>query len=116
MRRACLSFFPVLLSSLLSSFAGNWPQAGGPNGNFIVPNAKAPTEWSVTLDQNIAWKTTLPELGQSSVTVWGDRVYFSINKPVEEDTVLAKDIRGLLLQARSMDPSFGGERFRVSTH
>ena len=36
----------------------------------------------VTLDQNIAWKTTLPELGQSSVTVWDDRVYFSINKPV----------------------------------
>ncbi len=92
MRRACLSFFPVLLSSLLSSFAGNWPQAGGPNGNFIISNAKAPTEWSVTLDQNIAWKKTLPELGQSSVTVWGDRVYFSINKPVEKDTVLAKDI------------------------
>lgn len=92
MRRACLSFFPLLLSSLLSSFAGNWPQAGGPNGDFIVPNAKAPTEWSVTIDQNIAWKKTLPELGQSSVTVWGDRLYFSINKPIDRDTVLAKDI------------------------
>ncbi|HCR28496.1 MAG TPA: hypothetical protein DIV79_00580, partial [Opitutae bacterium] len=91
MKRARSSLFLILLSSI-ACIAGNWPQAGGPNGNFIVPNAVAPTEWSVTLDQNIAWKTTLPELGQSSVTVWGDRVYFSINKPVEEDTVLAKDI------------------------
>ena len=73
-------------------FAQNWPQAGGPNGNFIIEDANAPSKWSVTLDQNIAWKKTLPELGQSSVTIWEDKLFFTINKPVQEDTVLAKDV------------------------
>lgn len=80
----------LLVASLTS--AQNWPQAGGPNGNFIIEDAQAPTQWSVTLDQNIAWKAPLPELGQSSVTVWDDKLFFTINKPVQKDTVLAKDI------------------------
>ena len=63
-----ITVFFLLLASLTN--AQNWPQAGGPNGTFIIDNANAPTKWSVALNQNIAWKTTLPELGQSSVTIW----------------------------------------------
>lgn len=70
----------------------NWHQASGPNGNFVLENANAPKEWSVALNKNIAWKKTLPELGQSSVTVWEDKLFFTINKPVQEDTVLSKDV------------------------
>jgi|TARA_B110000467_G_scaffold164714_1_gene195219 outer membrane protein assembly factor BamB len=84
-----LASFTIFAGGL---FAQNWPQAGGPNGDFIIENAKAPSSWSVTLDQNIAWKRTLPELGQSSVTIWEDKIFFTINKPVQEDTVLAKDV------------------------
>jgi len=85
-----ITIFFLLLASLTN--AQNWPQAGGPNGTFIIDDANAPIKWSVALNQNIAWKTELPELGQSSVTVWDDKIFFTINKPVEADTVLAKDI------------------------
>ena len=88
MRLAILS---TLLLTALSN-AQNWPQAGGPNGNFVLENASAPKEWSVTRNEGIAWKRSLPELGQSSVTTWGDKLFFAINKPVQKDTVLSKDV------------------------
>ena len=87
-------FFLILPTALLSgsSSGHNWPQAGGPHGNFVLSEANPPANWSVTRDKNIAWKKTLPELGQSSVTIWEDKLFFTINKPVEADTVLAKDV------------------------
>jgi len=91
MKSLNLILFSLALLSVLSN-AQNWPQAGGPHGNFIIEDANAPSSWSVTLDRNIAWKKTLPELGQSSVTVWEDKLFFTINKPVEADTVLSKDV------------------------
>ncbi len=88
-----LLLIPLLATTFSASLATqNWPQASGPNGTFIVLDAQAPTHWSVARDENIAWKTTLPELGQSSVTIWGDHIFFAINKPVQADTVLSKDI------------------------
>ena len=72
--------------------AQTWPQAGGPHGTFVLENGNAPASWSVALNQNIAWKKTLPELGQSSVTIWEDKIFFTINKPVQADTVLSKDV------------------------
>jgi len=91
MRPQQLASITVLLLAGLA-YAQNWPQAGGPNGNFIIEDAQAPAQWSVALDENIAWKTPLPELGQSSVAIWEDKLFFTINKPVQEDTVLGKDI------------------------
>ena len=80
----------TVLTGCLS--AQNWPQAGGPNGNFIVEDATAPSSWSVVQNKNIAWKTTLPELRQSSVSIWYDKLFFTINKPVQKNTTLAKDV------------------------
>lgn len=91
-------FFATLLTALASS--SNWPQASGPDGDFVVRNGQAPTSWSVTLDENIAWRTTLPELGQSSVAIWDDRVFFAINKPVKADTVLGRDIVAYCISAQ----------------
>ena len=91
MKTALIALFLVVII-VGPLMANNWPQAGGPNGNFVVSQPNPPSEWSVALDKNIAWKKTLPELGQSSVTIWEDKIFFTINKPVQEDTVLAKDI------------------------
>ena len=83
--------FTVMVAICSVTFA-DWPQASGPNGSFAVEQGDAPAEWSVTLNKNIAWKKTLPELGQSSVTVSGDRIFFTTNKPVTEPTQFGKDI------------------------
>lgn len=90
MKRYLLILFTFFTAA--ASLLANWHQASGPNGNFVIEDASAPTQWSVALDQNIAWKQTLPELGQSSVTIWEDKLFFTINKPVQEDTELSKDI------------------------
>ena len=87
------------------SVVADWPQGGGPSGDFqIVENH--PTEWSVALDQNITWKLTLPETGQSTPIVSNGRVFFSTMKQVQEDTRLGSDIVAWCMDAKSgNDPS-----------
>lgn len=80
----------------------NWPQASGPNANWKVAD-EAPTKWSVTRNENVLWRTPLPECGQSAVTVWGDRAFLTIHKPIEtfEDRFLGADIVGYCLDANT---------------
>ena len=41
----------------------DWPQAAGPNGNWQVESENVPTKWSVTRNENIRWRTPMPEAG-----------------------------------------------------
>lgn len=92
----------LLLSFLfvVSTSAGDWPQAAGPSGNFTIARS-APTEWSVAQDRNIAWKITLPETGQSTPVIAAGRVFFSTLKPVREDSSLGKDIIAWCCEAKT---------------
>ncbi len=95
-KRCCLMIAPVFLMLLI--LLGNrislaqWPQASGPFGDFVIEDQEAPAKWSVILDQNIAWRKALPELGQSSVIASGDRLFFTINQPATSPTTLGSDI------------------------
>ncbi|MEN8773459.1 MAG: PQQ-binding-like beta-propeller repeat protein [Akkermansiaceae bacterium] len=71
--------------------AADWPQASGANGNFRTSDS-GPTSWSVALDQNVSWKLTLPETGQSTPVISKGKVFFSTLKPVEADAAIGKDI------------------------
>ena len=44
--------------------------------------ATCPSQWSVTRNQNIVWRTTLPEEGQSGIAVWGNRLFLTTMKPL----------------------------------
>lgn len=55
----------------------NWPQAAGPDGTWRVHAPSAPIAWSVTLQQHIAWRSPLPNGGQSGIAVWGDRLFLT---------------------------------------
>ncbi len=72
--------------------AGEWNQGGGPEANFVVTGGRAPLSWSVVGDENIAWKLTLPETGQSTVVVAKGKAFFTIMKPVEKDSTLGQNI------------------------
>jgi outer membrane protein assembly factor BamB len=54
--------------------------------------ATAPTKWSVALDQNIAWKITLPETGQNTPVIHEGKVFYSTMKPVEREAKTGTDI------------------------
>jgi len=88
-RLLCLSLAGALCLGALAVSAAtppaNWPQPAGPNGNWIVPSGKVPTHWSVARNENILWKTTLPETGQSGIAVWGDRLFLTTMKPLAAD-------------------------------
>ena len=80
----------------------NWHQPAGPNGNWQT-DGTPPTEWSATRNENIRWRTPMPETGMSGVTVWGDRVFATTHVPIkseaEKDSVT--DIIGFCLDANT---------------
>lgn len=81
-----------------------WPQAAGPHGNWIVENQQAPIRWSVTRGENVAWRTTLPEGGQSTVVVWEDRLFVTTNAPWPKNATKkasGRDVVGYCLDAYS---------------
>jgi outer membrane protein assembly factor BamB len=54
--------------------AANWPSwRGGIDGSGIVSERNLPLEWSIT--NNIRWKVKLPDRGNSTPIVWGERVF-----------------------------------------
>jgi outer membrane protein assembly factor BamB len=76
-----------------------WPQAGGPHGNWSVEADSVPTKWSVARGEGLVWRTPLPETGQGGIAVWGNRVFLTILKPEEGKQPLGKDIVGYCLDA-----------------
>jgi outer membrane protein assembly factor BamB len=55
--------------------ADNWPAWRGPNGTGVCAERDLPLTWGP--DRNIRWKVRLPELGNSTPIVWGDRVFLT---------------------------------------
>jgi outer membrane protein assembly factor BamB len=55
--------------------ADNWPSWRGPHANGISDERTLPVTWSPT--QNVRWKVSLPEPGNSTPVVWGDRVFLT---------------------------------------
>jgi outer membrane protein assembly factor BamB len=103
--------FAVLLALALAAHASNplvpvaggeyqWPQAGGPQGNWSVQAEGVPVRWSVARGEGVVWRTTLPETGQGGIAVWGDRVFLTTLKPEEGKLPLGKEVTGYCLDAR----------------
>ena len=65
----------------------SWPQSSGPNGNWIVDGPdEVPIEFSVRTGKNILWEMDLPESGQGGLTIWDDRIFLSVMKPIVGET------------------------------
>jgi outer membrane protein assembly factor BamB len=70
-----LSTLLVLLVAALPGAADNWPAWRGPDGQGHSPDKDLPIQWSRTA--NVRWKTPLPDEGNSSPIVWGNRVFLT---------------------------------------
>jgi outer membrane protein assembly factor BamB len=55
--------------------ADNWPAWRGPEGTGQCKERDLPVKWSAT--EGVRWKTPLPERGNSSPIVWGDRIFLT---------------------------------------
>lgn len=58
----------------------HWPQWRGPNGSGKTAAVDVVTEWGP--DHNVKWRLDLPEAGNSTPVVWGDRVF--VTQPISE--------------------------------
>jgi len=56
--------------------AENWPQWRGPANDGISGETHLPTKWGATDD--VAWKLSLPGMGESTPAVWGDRIFLHV--------------------------------------
>jgi hypothetical protein len=63
----------LLLTLTVPAFAANWPGWRGPTGTGTTADKELPLTW--TTSENIRWRTELPERGNSSPIVWGDKVF-----------------------------------------
>lgn len=70
-----ISLFAVvaLFDFSTAVLAGHWPEWRGPAGNGVIAETALPLEWSAT--KNVRWMIPLPERGNSTPIVWGDRVF-----------------------------------------
>lgn len=77
----CLIRLAALVSVASAAVHGaNWPSWRGPAGNQVSPESRFPTEWSWSASspaKNIRWRVELPEEGNSSPIIWGDRVFLT---------------------------------------
>src|SRR5689334_4570016 len=53
--------------------AANWPAWRGPEGTGISPEKNLPLRWST--NENVRWRTGLPERGNSTPIIWENRVF-----------------------------------------
>jgi outer membrane protein assembly factor BamB len=65
--------FLMLLGLARPCLGANWPSWRGPHENGVCDEHDLPDSWSPV--QNVRWKVALPEPGNSTPVVWGDRIF-----------------------------------------
>lgn len=85
--------------------ADNWPAWRGADGLGITREKNLPVKWSAT--ENVRWKIALPDRGNSSPIVWGNRIF--ITQALEKEqrlTVMCFDrAEGKLLWQSGTSPA-----------
>ena len=74
----------ILVAGAFRLPAGNWPAWRGPAGTGVSDEKNLPVKWGPT--ENVKWRVALPERGNSSPIVWGDRLF--VTQPVGERRTL----------------------------
>ena len=81
-------------------YAEDWPQAFGPNGDFTV-NGKAVDSFSVSMDENILWRTPMPSTGQGTPIISNGRIFVTSHERMERDSEMGTDVVGICLDAKT---------------
>lgn len=61
--------------------ADNWPLWRGPHGNGVCDERTLPLHWDT--NKNVRWKTALPDRGNSTPVVWGQKVF--VTQSIEKE-------------------------------
>ncbi len=111
MTRSTLSLLFTLLFILTLSAAErvperHWPRWRGPSDSGSSSKGTYLASWSDS--ENVLWKVSLPGIGTSTPTVWGDQVFLTC--PAEgQDCVLCYDWSGKKLWQTSVGKELAGK-------
>jgi outer membrane protein assembly factor BamB len=64
----------LLLPMIPATAAENWHQWRGPRSNGHTTASDVPVTWTA---DSVAWKTTIPGVGQSTPVMWGNRIFLT---------------------------------------
>ncbi len=92
--------FVAFLALTASMVAAEWPQAAGPNGNFVV-EGRALSAFSVARGEGVVWRADLPSTGQGTPVVSRGRVFVTSHEPTTGDAQTGSGILGLCFDART---------------
>ena len=76
MRLVLLTFVTVV-----SACAANWPAWRGPFGTGVCLETNLPVHW--TTNENVRWRAPLPERGNSTPIIWGNRLF--VTQAIEKE-------------------------------
>ncbi len=65
----------LVLCPWVSALADNWPMWRGANGDGACSESNLPEKWSQ--EENVVWKVKLPDRGNSTPVVWGDKLFLT---------------------------------------
>ncbi|MEY4200589.1 MAG: hypothetical protein RLZZ265_2329 [Verrucomicrobiota bacterium] len=83
--RSAVPLLAVLAAlAVLPAPAAHWPAWRGSAGDGIAAEKGLPVKWSKT--ENVRWRVPLPEAGNSTPVVWGDRIF--VTQPLGERRTL----------------------------
>jgi outer membrane protein assembly factor BamB len=81
LKSVCVTLAAVCFAPALP--AANWPAWRGADGLGVTAEKNLPTHWSAT--ENVKWKVPLPDRGNSTPAVWGNKVF--VTQAIEKDNV-----------------------------
>jgi outer membrane protein assembly factor BamB len=96
--RVLLGLVAILIA--FSSMANDWPEAAGPNHNFTM-TGQAPWLFSASRDQHIVWRVPLPNTGESTPIVVGDRIFVTCHAPITADAQAGSTILGMCFDRKT---------------
>lgn len=70
-----VSMMRMIVLLPLACAAADWPAWRGADGMGVADGPAAPTHWSRT--EHVRWRAALPEPGNSTPVVWGQRVFLT---------------------------------------
>jgi outer membrane protein assembly factor BamB len=93
----------ILFAVASCAHAENWPAWRGPTGLGYSAEKDPPLAWSEK--ENIRWKTPLPDKGNASPIVWGDRIFLTqcTNKGGKRGVICIDRANGKQLWFRTVD-------------
>jgi len=69
-----IAFAVICTLTVIAQAESNWPTWRGPAGTGHSSDTMLPVSWT---NDNVVWKTPLAGSGQSSPTVWGERIFLT---------------------------------------